>query len=481
MSAPLNILQKYIQPGVVLLNRYQIQKPIGSGAYGSIFLANDLTMHDQVAVKALPPAAETSSGTAQDRFRREMQIISSLVHPNIISIYDFGQTQQGVPFMILEYIQGQTLEQHVHNNPMSLNDGLRIVRQIASALQTAHGAGIIHRDLKPANIMVHVERHGPHIKVLDFGMAKLLSTPGEVPLPQLTMEGMAVGTPRYIAPEQARGKNVGPWSDLYALGLLCYEVFTGQRAVKAQSIEEAVAAHVSREPLYLSELHMVPDVVLPILDKLLKKDIKHRYQRAEDVVADLDALLRPSSQPLPNPNAQHDDETLQLSQIKGLDIDHEAFAQRQVAAPAPAPVLVAPKYNHATDVHKTTVFEAAEISVALFCAFVLYTCWTAQFFTDQNYGVRLAFGLVPFIVLSLITLSMGKRLNTMPLARLFWCGELACILIAHISPKSLSSELVLHPAWYLKPLKDVPVLSLFYEFVAFASRSYGTWLWSMFG
>ena len=477
MSAPLSILQKYIQPGLVLLNRYQIQKPIGSGAYGSIFLANDLTMHDQVAVKALPPAAETSSGTAQDRFRREMNVISSLVHPNIISIYDFGQTPEGVPFMVLEYAQGRTLEQHVLNNPMSLEDGLRVVRQIASALHTAHQAGIVHRDLKPANIMIHIERHGPHVKVLDFGMAKLLSEPGAAPLPQLTMEGMAVGTPRYIAPEQARGKNVGPWSDLYALGLLCYEIFTGQRAVKAKSIEEAVAAHVSREPLHLPELHMVPEPVLSLLDKLLKKNIKHRYQRAQDVVHDVDALLRPSAKKAPS-NTQAD-ETVQLAQIQGLDIDHEAFAQRQAVASA-APVPQRRAYTPAQDTRPTTVMDVVDMALVLVLAGVLYTLWTAQFFVTQGFGARLVFGFIPLIVIALIALPLARRFHTTPVARLFWLGELVAIVLAHIPPRSLFSELILHPAWFLKPLEDVPVLSLFYDFVAYASSSYGKWMWSVF-
>ena len=271
----------------MLLNRYQIEQLVGGGAYGAIFAAIDVVTHERVAVKALPPAQESTSRTALGRFQREMKIIKNLVHPNIVTIYDYGESRTGAPFMVLEFVGGTTLEREVHGRPMPLEHGVEVLPQLLSALGKAHELGVIHRDLKPANIMIERLPRGYQIKVLDFGMAKVLSAIDGESMVQLTREGVAVGTPRYIAPEQARGLDVGPWTDLYAVGLLMYEIFTGDRVVKADTIEGAVFAHVSPEPLPLPELHRIPPQLHPLLHGLLAKDVKRRYQRASDALAEL--------------------------------------------------------------------------------------------------------------------------------------------------------------------------------------------------
>ncbi|MFP4601213.1 MAG: serine/threonine protein kinase, partial [Persicimonas sp.] len=276
--------------GDLLVDRYRIEDVVGSGAFGAIFSAIDQHSGERVAVKALPPETEQVSATALARFRREMKVISNLVHRHIVGLYDFGQTHDEVFFMILEYVDGLPLDRAVRGRPMEPQDALDVGEQIASALQLAHHSGVVHRDLKPANIMISGQPGAYVAKVLDFGMAKLLTRIDDESIAQLTREGMAVGTPRYIAPEQARGEQVGPWTDLYALGLLMYEMFTGARAVKADDVEGAVSAHVSREPLELEELDQIPEVFRPLIFGLIEKNPQRRFRDADTVLAEIDSL-----------------------------------------------------------------------------------------------------------------------------------------------------------------------------------------------
>ena len=291
MAEPYQILEKYLHPGDVLLGRYRLERLVGGGAYGAIYAAIDQSTQERVAVKALPPAKESSSATALGRFQREMKIISSVRHQNLLGIYDYGDTPDGVPFMVIEFLDGITLEQVVRGTPMEPRMGVDVWRQILMGLHAAHELGVVHRDLKPANIMLLRAPTGWHVKVLDFGMAKLLSSLDDESIVQLTREGIAVGTPRYIAPEQARGLEVGAWTDLYAVGLLAYEIFTGERVVQATTIEDAVMAHVSPDPLPLPLLDRVPAPLRPVLQKLLAKRVADRYASAAQVIEDLDALV----------------------------------------------------------------------------------------------------------------------------------------------------------------------------------------------
>ncbi len=280
-----------VVPGELLRDRYRIGAAIGTGAYGEIFGAVDEQTGQQVAIKALPLGARDVNDTARGRFHREMIVIRNLDHPNIIAIYDWGETDKRVVFMALEYVEGHTLERIVRNQPMRLEHALDVASQIALALQAAHGQGVIHRDLKPANIMLSQKPNGFYVvKVLDFGMAKVLSKMEDESIVEITREGMAVGTPRYIAPEQARGLAVGPTADLYALGLLLYEMLTGVQAVTANSVELAVRAHVSPEPLELAEIDQIPLLVQPVLQKLLEKRVGNRYQNAAEVLVALGCL-----------------------------------------------------------------------------------------------------------------------------------------------------------------------------------------------
>ena len=494
MTSPHDILSKYLSPGLVLLNRYQLEQPVGGGAYGMIYAALDLSSHERVAIKALPPPQENNSKTAQGRFLREMKVISKLTHPHIVHIYDVGETPDQIPFMVLEFVQGQTLEREVQGRPMPVELGLETTRQIALALGAAHELGVIHRDLKPANIMVERRPGHVNVKVLDFGMAKVLSPLDDESLVQLTREGVAVGTPRYIAPEQARGQQVGPWTDLYALGLLMYEIFTGERAVKASTIDAAVVAHVSPEPLPLPELHLIPPSLHPILTKLLQKDARKRYQLAAEVVRDLDQVAHALRQPRHSPASSAQAPSVGASAVPfarqelTLELDYDrveaAEQARRDSHDAMPPLAQAPA-SHRTPGRnlleeppksKLIWIEAALALPALAWG---YQLWTAQFFHDDPYLVRVTLSAIPFIATLILSFVLISRVRWLNMPRLLMLCSLVIIASAHVRPRVLMTQLIREPAWFLAPMKDAPIFKALYELAVFVGREYALILGSL--
>lgn len=490
MSRPGSTLRDYIHIGDTLIGRYFIEDTVGSGAFGAIYSAIDQQTGERVAVKALPPQGEAASDTALARFQREMKVISNLIHRNIIGLYDFGKTDQDVFFMILEYVDGKPLDRVVYRSPLEADQVIDVCEQIASALNLAHHSGVIHRDLKPANIMLTRERDGYGVKVLDFGMAKLLSRIDDDSIPQLTREGMAVGTPRYIAPEQARGEQVGPWTDLYAVGLLMYEMLTGARAVKADDVEGAVSAHVSREPLDLQELDQVPDSFRPVLFRLIEKDPQKRYRSADEFVADLDALRYdagigapdrlqfnpqrarvegPAGSPAaPKPQAAAESRVPQARRLHAqrvaaearrdeeIDVDWDAYDNHGRREYDPARKKRDKEGVHVWFRAPDNTFEWVEACIApalgLF-AFILFTAQLRSF----DYSIRLAIGLLPVLVSVVWSVGAGRGSWRYSFFRLWNLFSAAAMLIAHaLGPSKLITELYRHPTWFLAPLRDLP-------------------------
>lgn len=534
MNSPAHILNKYLFPGSVLAGRYRLERMIGGGAYGVIYVAMDQINHERVALKVLPPPGEASSQIAQDRFQLEMKVIESLIHPNIVSIYDYGQTEQDIPFMVLEYIEGKTLEDEVKDAPMSLEEGTHVTLQIVSALAVAHEKGIIHRDLKPANVMIVQSSTGfPKVKVLDFGMAKVKNKLGGESMAALTREGIAVGTPRYIAPEQARGLEVGPWTDLYAVGLLMYEMFTCARAVKANSVEEAVFAHVSITPLHLPELYMVPQEMQPILQKLLEKDPRHRYQSAAEVIKPLEALeLRwrqrhsgvaqrfspavhlsaAQAQEVPvafgaacDADSMSTDPThVHLSPIQAsasttssvhahvaskrvaskrssepsLDLNDEnieAFEKEQRDARA----LISPTSDGdawAPVSRPNFMLGYMEVLLSPVLGIFAFMCFTAHF-GAQSFSMRCVTGLVPLVLSLVLACVLVPSFSTRIHARFFNMAAVGIIILAHFwNARVMVSVLFREPAWFLQGFKDALMISLLYDILTLMGREYAVFL-----
>lgn len=275
------------QPGKQI-QQYKILSQLGAGGMGEVWLAEHTLLKRKVALKLLPERFASNADRIR-RFTLEGRAASALDHPNILTIYDIGQTENTF-FIAAEYVEGHTLRQILKSGQLKPANAADIVRQTASALSVAHSAGIIHRDIKPENIMV---RPDGLVKVLDFGLAKLTERRGDenalspgLPVSQsssLTQPGMVMGTASYMSPEQARGLEVDGRSDLFCLGVVFYELLTGVRPFKGPTNADVMAAILNSEPPPLA--HSAPELpkqLEPIINRLLRKDPAERYQTANE-------------------------------------------------------------------------------------------------------------------------------------------------------------------------------------------------------
>jgi eukaryotic-like serine/threonine-protein kinase len=276
------------------LAHYRLLAPIGRGAMGEVFAAEDVRLGRRVAVKLLP-ADVTSVPDAVERFEREARIISSLNHPNICTLFDIG-VHEGRQFMVMELLEGATLAARLSGGPLPFDEVLACGADVAAALDAAHRKGVVHRDIKPANLFVTAHAV---VKVLDFGVAKLADVPSALDTTtagtdQLTVSGTSVGTVAYMSPEQARGEPIDGRSDLFSLGVVLYEMATGRQPFTGATavIFEGI---LTRTPAAPSSLRGdLPAAFDAVVLKALEKDPARRYQAAADLRADLVALRRAS-------------------------------------------------------------------------------------------------------------------------------------------------------------------------------------------
>lgn len=269
------------------LDRYRVIEQIGAGAMGVVYRARDEKLHRDVAVKVLPAGA-LADESARKRFRQEALTLSSLNHPHIATIYDF-HTQEGTDFLVMEYVEGTTLGAKLVRGPLPEKEVAAIGIQIAEALEEAHERGVIHRDLKPGNIMVTPKGH---VKVLDFGLAKLLRPITEDASTEFKSEVHAVrGTLPYMSPEQLRGELIDAVSDIHALGAILYEMATGRRPFPDEQAPRLIDAILHQVPVPPSLVnHRISSGLDSIALKALEKEPSHRYQSAKEVAVDLTRL-----------------------------------------------------------------------------------------------------------------------------------------------------------------------------------------------
>ncbi|HEX8820712.1 MAG TPA: serine/threonine-protein kinase [Archangium sp.] len=276
-----------IRVGAVLQDTYEITSLLGKGGMGAVFLARHRRLPGrQVAVKVLLNGAGLNPELFA-RFRREAEIASQLGHPNIVEVLDFDTLPDGTPFLLMEYLRGESLEERLSRGPLPLAEALAIVRQMGSALQAAHRAGVVHRDLKPANVFLIPSDTGERVKLLDFGISKILDSQT-----LKTQESVLIGTPQYMAPEQALGKNseVDARTDLFALGCIVYEMLSGTPpfAGEGSSIVQVVfrIVHTHPEPL-ASRCPNTPAQVVAAVERALSKDPRDRYPDVATFIAEL--------------------------------------------------------------------------------------------------------------------------------------------------------------------------------------------------
>jgi len=269
---------------------YEIVSPLGAGGMGEVYRARDPRLGRQVAIKILPRLADASSMKLQ-RFEREARATGALNHPNILAIYDIG-VHEGLPYLVSELLEGETLLARLRHGPLAQHKAIEYGKQIVAGLAAAHARGIVHRDLKPENIFL--TKDGV-IKILDFGLAKWFGEPGDsrpglkTAAPQ-TEAGVLVGTVSYMSPEQIRGEDLDHRSDIFAFGLVLYEMLAGIRAFDGKSAAETIAATLYQEPPEFPESSHPSLQVEQIVRHCLEKKPDDRYQSARDLQFQLDAL-----------------------------------------------------------------------------------------------------------------------------------------------------------------------------------------------
>ncbi len=276
------------------ISRYRIIEKLGSGGMGEVYLAEDTRLGRKVALKLLAEEL-TQNRDRLSRFDQEAYAASALNHPNILTIYEMGD-EGGRHYIATEFIDGQTLRTHLSGAPMDLSDVLNVAIQIAGALEEAHAAGIVHRDIKPENVMI---RRNGHVKVLDFGLAKLTERPiaddtdTEAVTRALvqTDAGMVLGTSQYMSPEQARGKPIDERTDIWSLGVVLYEMASGRAPFAGETKTDVIVAIAKSEPPALARFapNAPPEFEWIVL-KALRKDVDERYQTVKELESDLKKL-----------------------------------------------------------------------------------------------------------------------------------------------------------------------------------------------
>ena len=267
------------------LGLYEILAPIGAGGMGEVYRARDPRLRREVAIKVLPETI--ARGGAWDRFEREARAASALNHPNICAVYDVGEAD-GRPFLVMELLDGETLGVYIGKKPVETKAALALARQIVDALEAAHSKGILHRDIKPGNIMVNARLH---IKVLDFGLAKQMiagETDDTLTLESLTAAGSVVGTPHYIAPEILQGRPADARADLWAFGVVLYEMLSGRRPFNGPTMFEVSSAILREAAPALPA--SVPSGLRAIVERCLAKKPEERFQNATQIRSELEAL-----------------------------------------------------------------------------------------------------------------------------------------------------------------------------------------------
>ena len=280
--------------GMTINERFVITAKIGAGGMGAVYRAKQLGMNRDIAVKVLLREL-TENETVLRRFHLEALAVSKLKHPNTIQIFDFGETEDGLLYIAMELLEGRPLAKVLTDDKqVSVDRSLHIIEQTAKSLREAHSKGIVHRDLKPDNIFLQsVGEDGDFAKVLDFGVAKVAEGDGQQKT--LTKAGSIFGTPKYMSPEQSRGGEIDSRSDIYAMGIILYELLTGRVPFNAENPLGILIKHLQEQPPTFQQIR--PDLVIPeaverFVHKMLAKQAEQRPQTAEAVIREIVALRK---------------------------------------------------------------------------------------------------------------------------------------------------------------------------------------------
>ncbi len=308
--------------GSTLQGRYRIDALLGMGGMGGVFRARHLGLAHDVAIKVLRSGMR-SGHIAPARFEREARSASRLDHPNCVRVTDFGELEDGAKFLVMELLAGDELRSRL-GAPWNPADAIDVGLQILDGLEHAHARGVVHRDLKPENVLLDVDHRGKQrVKLVDFGIAKLLEGEDESE-PKLTRTGMMFGTPRYMSPEQAGGGKVDARTDLYAVGLLLYEMLAGRPPFEAEDVGAIMRMHVLTPPPDLPA--SVPPALVAVVMRLLAKSRADRFASATDTMAALErARTQPTTPPIAPP-------TTPTHELPLRDVSSRQLSSRQLLA-----------------------------------------------------------------------------------------------------------------------------------------------------
>lgn len=273
--------------GTVIAERYYIEKELGRGGFGIVFKARHLDIEHTIALKVLLATHADKDTTAIERFRREAVMAASLHYPNTVRVFDYGHTDDGVFYIVMEFLDGYSLDKEMDKpGRIAPARSVHIIEQVLMSLTEAHAHTIVHRDIKPENIMIQpLSYDRDFVKVMDFGIAKMV----DADMPSLTQAGKVFGTPKFMAPEQLRGEELTPATDVYATGHILHEMLTGEAVVKgsglAAVVEEIVFGPSARVPRNIG----VPEGLCAVVDRACNKDLTERYPTATQFLDDLRA------------------------------------------------------------------------------------------------------------------------------------------------------------------------------------------------
>lgn len=350
--------------GTTLAGNYEIESVIGTGGMGVVYKARHALMDRTVAIKMLQ-AQLISDSMSVKRFQQESKAASRIKHPNVITVYDFGISPTGQPYIVMDYLEGESLADVIkRDGQVAVERAIKILMQACDALDHAHKMGVIHRDLKPTNIVLSKGEDGADfVRVVDFGVAKLINSGQEGQ--KLTQAGEVCGSPVYMSPEQCMGQDLDKRSDIYSMGVVVYETLTGRLPILGKTMVDTMSKHITEPPVRFNDAR--PDLYIPerleaVVFKALAKDPADRHQTMEQLMIDLEvAIPRPGRsevlRTLPSPDSyvvkkeQPDDESkakkivpiiagvLLVALIGGGAI----FFNMPKPQPAPAPVVVTPQ------------------------------------------------------------------------------------------------------------------------------------------
>lgn len=311
------------------LGKFEIKQVLGQGAMGEVYLGVDPSIGREVAIKTILPSA-AAGADAKDRFAREAKAAGVLNHPNLVTIYEFGE-DQGVLFIAMEYVKGHDLEELMQNQGLTRKEGLEVLAQICDGLAFAHSNRIVHRDIKPSNIRVTRDGQRLHAKVMDFGVARIGDS-------GMTATGMVMGTVSYMAPEYIRSGSPDPRNDLFAVGVMLYEILSGRKPFSGDTTPTILYKIVNEEPdpLDLSQLQGISPSIRSVLDRALDKDPERRHQTAEELAKALRAAKDPTW------NGQAVDGTVRLPAASPTVIEPQAALLEAMPALVEEPAAVVP-------------------------------------------------------------------------------------------------------------------------------------------